>query len=204
MAGKLIALGDVMPKRRNKQTASQIAETAAKSDELAGKRLEIVYRPLDSLTLYARNPRKHTERDIVRLVSSIKEFGFPVPILARSTGEIIDGHLRHKAARRLMLAQVPVILCDGWTDAQVRAFRLVANRSVSWAEWDDDLLKLELADLKLADFDLNLTGFNQDEFERLTVDPNPFPIKPASGNPRFVTCPECGHSFQPKPSPAVS
>ncbi len=174
-----------MPKRRNKLNAQQIAAVAIKSDELASKRLEIVYRPIDSLTLYAKNPRRHSEADIDRLAASIREFGFPVPILARSDGEIIDGHLRFKAAKRLMLARVPVILCDGWTDAQVRAFRLVVNRSVSWAEWDDDLLKLEFEDLKLADFDLELTGFDLEEIAGLTetgteglTDPDAVPESP--------------------------
>ena len=69
-------------------------------------------------------------------MASIREFGFAVPVLARSTGEVVDGHLRLKAARKLGMTEVPVIPCDGWTDAQVKAFRLMVNRSVSWADWD--------------------------------------------------------------------
>lgn len=74
------------------------------------------------------------------MCSSIREFGFKVPVLARSDGEVVDGHLRIKAARKLRIDQIPVITCDEWTPAQGKAFRLVVNRSVNWASWDDELL----------------------------------------------------------------
>src|SRR5262245_22694934 len=112
---------------------------------------------IDQLRPYVRNPRRN-DHAVDRMCQSIEEFGFKVPVLARSTGEIVDGHLRLKAAIRLKLDRVPVIFCDEWTEAQVKAFRLVANRSVAWAEWDDDLLALELKDLKTVGFDLNMTG----------------------------------------------
>jgi hypothetical protein len=76
------------------------------------------------------------------MVASIREFGFAIPILARSTGEVIDGHLRLKGVVADKLAELPVILCDGRTEAQVKAFRLTVNRSVTWAAWDPDALKL--------------------------------------------------------------
>ncbi|MGD1093499.1 MAG: DNA modification methylase [Bryobacteraceae bacterium] len=71
-----------------------------------------------------------------------------------------------KAARKLGLTEIPVILCDEWTPAQVKAFRLMVNRSVAWADWDEELLYLELLDLKELDFDLGLTGFDDDELTR--------------------------------------
>jgi DNA modification methylase len=114
---------------------------------------------------YARNPRKN-DAAVDRMAASIQEFGFKIPVLARSDGEVVDGHLRLKAARKLGLSEVPVILCDEWTEAQVKAFRLMVNRSVSWAEWDEELLGLELLELKGLDFDLDLTGFNSDELDR--------------------------------------
>jgi len=94
------------------------------------------------------------------MCSSIREFGFKVPVLARSDGEVVDGHLRIKAARKLGISDLPVITCDEWSPAQVRAFRLLVNRSVTWASWDEELLALELQELSEADFDLDLTGFN--------------------------------------------
>ena len=78
------------------------------------------------------------------MCASIREFGFKIPCLVRSDGEIVDGHLRLKAAHKLGITEVPVILCDEWTPAQVKAFRLLVNRSVTWAEWDDELLAQEL------------------------------------------------------------
>jgi DNA modification methylase len=90
-------------------------------------------------------------------------------VLARSSGEVIDGHLRLKGARKLGIAIVPVIVCDQWTDAQVKAFRLMVNRSVSWADWDIELLAQEFADLKALDFDLGLTGFDIHEIDSFTT-----------------------------------
>jgi len=99
-------------------------------------RLQILYWPIDKLILYARNPRKN-DAAVDRMCANIREFDFRVPILACGDGTIIDGHLRVKAAHKLGLAEVPVILCDGWSDAKVKAFRLLVNKSATWAEWDD-------------------------------------------------------------------
>jgi DNA modification methylase len=126
--------------------------------------------PIDRLVFYARNPRKN-DAAVDRMCSSIREFGFKIPVLARSDGEVVDGHLRLKAARKLRIEEVPVILCDEWTPAQVRAFRLMVNRSVTWAAWDEELLALELQELNEADFDLSLTGFDPKELDDLLAEP---------------------------------
>src|SRR5579884_1283750 len=99
------------------------------------------------------------------MCSSIVEFGFKIPIIARSSGEVVDGHLRLKAARKLGLDLVPVICCDEWTAEQVQAFRLLVNRSATWADWDEELLALELAELRATDLDLALTGFDPREID---------------------------------------
>ena len=122
--------------------------------------------PIERLVEYARNPRKN-DAAVDRMCSSICEFGFKVPCLVRRDGEVVDGHLRLKAARKLGISEIPVILCDEWTPAQVKAFRLMVNRSVAWAEWDEDLLSQELLALKDLDFDLGLTGFEDEELARL-------------------------------------
>jgi len=127
--------------------------------------------PIDKLVFYARNPRKN-DGVVDRMVASLREFGFKIPVLARSDGTVVDGHLRIKAARKLDFTQIPVILCDEWTEAQVKAFRIVVNRSVTWADWDDELLSLELQELAAADFDLSLTGFDSRELEDLLTLPN--------------------------------
>src|SRR6266852_1980771 len=126
---------------------------------------------IDRLVPYARNPRKN-DAAVDRMCESIREFGFKIPVLARSDGEVVDGHLRLKAGRKLGIREVPVILCDEWTDAQVKAFRLMVNRSVTWASWDDDLLALELQELNEADFDLSLTGFDPKEIDDLLLAPD--------------------------------
>ena len=122
--------------------------------------------PIERLREYPRNPRKN-DAAVDRMCASIREFGFKIPCLVRSDGEVVDGHLRLKAARKLGITEIPIILCDEWTPAQVKAFRLLVNRSVTWAEFDDDLLGLELLDLKNLDFDLGLTGFDDEELARL-------------------------------------
>ena len=119
---------------------------------------------------YARNPRKN-DAAVDRMAASIREFGFKIPVLARSNGEVVDGHLRLRAARKLGINEVPVILCDEWTEAQVKAFRLMVNRSVGWAEWDAELLGLELLELKDLDFDLELTGFDSREIDEFLSGP---------------------------------
>ena len=165
---------------------------------------------IDRLVFYGRNPRKN-DSAVDRMVASIREFGFKIPVLARSSGEVVDGHLRLKAAKKLGITEVPIILCDEWTEAQVRAFRLMVNRSVGWAEWDDELLAEELADLKGLDFDLSLTGFDDREIDDFLRDPEdderahdvpPVPEHPASmpgdvwllGNHKLI----CGDCTQPE------
>src|SRR5436190_24378272 len=128
--------------------------------------------PIDRLVPYARNPRKN-DSAVDRMCASIREFGFKVPCLVRSNGEVVDGHLRLKAARKLGITEIPVILCDEWTPAQVKAFRLLVNRSATWADWDEELLAIELLDLQTSDFDLSLTGFDAKEIDALILDDPP-------------------------------
>src|SRR6266853_296346 len=127
---------------------------------------EIELWSIERLVFYARNPRKN-DAAVDRMCASIREFGFKIPVLARSDGEVVDGHLRLKSARKLGITEIPVILCDEWTPAQVKAFRLMVNRSVAWAEWDEELLALELQEIQASDFDLSLTGFDPGEIDSL-------------------------------------
>lgn len=133
---------------------------------------EIAIWPIDQLLPYARNPRKN-DGAVDRMCGSIREFGFKIPCLVTSNGELIDGHLRLKAARKLGITNIPVILCDEWTPAQVKAFRLMVNRSATWANWDEELLAIELLDLQTSDFDLALTGFDTKEIDDLILTDSP-------------------------------
>jgi DNA modification methylase len=125
--------------------------------------LQIEHWPTEKLIDYASK----NDHAVEQRAAVITEFGFRIPVVAKSSGELVDGHLRLKAARKLGLATVPVVLADDLTPEQIKAFRLLANRSATWAEWDDELLGLELAELHEAGFDLNLTGFTEDEWDAL-------------------------------------
>jgi DNA modification methylase len=127
--------------------------------------MEVFEIEIDQLIPSQRILRKN-DGAVTRMVAAIKEYGIPIPILGRHRGEkieIVDGHLRVKASRKMGLLTIPVVFCDDWSEAQVKAFRILANRSATWATWDEELVALELADLDALDFDLSLTGF--DPFE---------------------------------------
>lgn len=126
--------------------------------------------PIDRCIDYVRNPRKN-DHAVDRVAAAIREFGFRVPIVAKSDGLVVDGHLRLKAAKKLGLTEVPVILADDMTDAQIKAFRLSVNKVAEFAEWDVDLLKLELQDLQGEGFNLELTGFSLDELNGFLAEP---------------------------------
>ena len=128
--------------------------------------LKIQQWKIDKLIPYVNNPRKN-DHAIDRLASVIKEFGFKMPIIAKSDGSIIDGHLRYKAALKLEIKDVPVIIADDLSEAQIKAFRLSANKASEWAQWDDELLKIEFEGLKELDFNLELTGFSSEELDKL-------------------------------------
>jgi DNA modification methylase len=132
--------------------------------------MQIEQWPLEKLIHYANNPRKN-DQAVEQVAAAIHAFGFRVPIIAKSDGTIVDGHLRAKAAAKLKLKTVPVVIADDMTDTQIKAFRLSVNRMAELAEWDNELLKLELDDLKLEDFDLELTGFDDDFLKDLEPKP---------------------------------
>ncbi|MFN7952698.1 MAG: ParB/Srx family N-terminal domain-containing protein [bacterium] len=120
-----------------------------------------------SLIPYARNARTHTDAQIAQIAASIREFGFVNPVLVDEQRTIIAGHCRVSAARTLGLAEVPTIRVAGLTVAQRKALALADNRLALDAGWDEEMLKLELADLRDAGFDLDLTGFNAGELADL-------------------------------------
>ncbi len=127
--------------------------------------LAIHYYPVENLVEYERNPRKND--DVVnRMCASIREFGFRIPIVAKSDGTVVDGHLRLKAARKLGMESIPVVLSDNLNEPQTKAFRLLANQSANWAKWDDELLRVEIQELENLQFDLKMTGFELEKVQR--------------------------------------
>ncbi len=130
------------------------------------KTLTLEHWSVAKLKPYANNPRRNDDA-VEQMCAAIREMGFKVPIIARSNGEVVDGHLRLKAATQLRLETVPVILADDLTPTQVKAFRILINQSAHWADWDDELLRIEIQALDKLDFDLSLIGFSDKELDAL-------------------------------------
>ena len=143
--------------------------------------------PTEKLIPYARNTRTHSDDQVAQIAASIREFGFTNPVLIDAQDGIIAGHGRVMAARKLGLAEVPCIRLAHLTDAQRRAYVIADNKLALNAGWDEELLAVELADLREMDFDLGLTGFDEDELNALlaektiegNTDPDDVPEPPA-------------------------
>lgn len=158
--------------------------------------------PIESLIPYARNPRVNTGVPVSKVKASIKEFGFQQPIVVDKETVIIVGHTRYLAALQLGLKEVPVVIADHLTPAQVKAYRIADNRTGAEATWDMELLALEFDDLKAMDFDLELTGFDDDELAGMKLEEEVDGIEsPDDFNEvdetieTEHTCPKCGYAW---------
>ncbi|MFV0444381.1 MAG: DNA modification methylase [Planctomycetaceae bacterium] len=125
--------------------------------------------PIDRLVPYDKNPRLNDDA-VEAVARSIQEFGFRQPIVVDDKGVIIIGHTRLKAARKLCLTEVPVHVACGLSPEKIKALRIADNKTAEIAEWNLELLPIELSELQGLDFDLGLLGFDQDELARL-LDP---------------------------------
>ena len=123
-----------------------------------------------TLIPFAKNSRTHDDAQVAQIAASIREFGFTNPVLIDEANGIIAGHGRVMAARKLKMAEVPCIRLSHLSDAQKRAYVIADNKLALNAGWDEAMLKLELADLKALDFDLDLTGFNTAEIDALLAE----------------------------------
>jgi ParB-like nuclease family protein len=124
-------------------------------------------RAVADLVPYARNARTHSDAQVAQIAASIREWGWTTPVLIDEDGGIIAGHGRVLAARLLMITDVPVMVARGWTDAQRRAYVLADNRLALSAGWDEQMLSVELGDLRLGGFELGLIGFDGNELDAL-------------------------------------
>ena len=129
--------------------------------------LRVEYRKVETLIPFARNPRTHSDAQVAKIAASIVEFGWTSPVLVDGSQGIIAGHGRLAAARKLGLAEVPVIELSHLTPAQKRAYVIADNRLALDAGWDEEMLALELAELSEAGYDLDLMGFDADELADL-------------------------------------
>lgn len=131
--------------------------------------MKIIEKKINEIIPYINNPRNN-ENAIDKVASSIKEFGFKVPIVIDKDNIVVTGHTRLLASKKLGLEAVPCIIADDLTEAQIKAFRIADNKVSEYAEWDEELLKLELEQLGEMDFDLELTGFNLDDLDFVNED----------------------------------
>ena len=122
---------------------------------------------IDRLIPYARNSRTHSDEQVAQVAASIREFGFTTPVLIDGEGGIIAGHGRVMAARKLGMADVPCIRLAHLSDAQKRAYIIADNKLALNAGWDEEILALELLDLRGEDFALPLSGFTSEELEQI-------------------------------------
>jgi DNA modification methylase len=136
--------------------------------EAMARRIEIW--PIEKLIPYARNPRTHSDAQVKQIAASIAEFGFVNPVLVDSGAGILAGHGRLLGAQALTLKEVPVIVLDHLTPAQRRAYLIADNKLAELAGWDEGLLRMELKDLELEDFDLGVIGFSDEELRELLAD----------------------------------
>lgn len=145
--------------------------------------------PIEKLVPYAKNSRTHSEEQVAQIAASIKEWGFTTAVLVDESGSIIAGHGRVMAARKLGLASLPVMVAAGWTDAQKRAYVIADNKLALNAGWDNELLALELGELGDAGFDLEMTGFTDEEIKAL------MPVEVTEG----LTDPDAAPAVQENP-----
>lgn len=126
-------------------------------------------REVSELIPYARNSRTHSEAQVAQIAASIREFGWTVPVLVDGSNGIIAGHGRVMAARLLKMKSVPCIELSHLTETQKRAYVIADNKLALNAGWDEDLLRLDLAEIHDDGFDLALTGFSDAELRELSV-----------------------------------
>ena len=151
----------------------------------------------------ARNSRSHSEAQVAQIAGSIREFGFTNPVLIDGENGIIAGHGRVMAACKLGLDKVPCIRLAHLTETQKRAYIIADNKLALNAGWDEEMLGLELADLREADFDLGMIGFDADEIERF-LNPDEPDFAPGTEDDQGkldekspIECPHCKKFFTP-------
>jgi ParB-like chromosome segregation protein Spo0J len=155
---------------------------------------------IDTLIPFAKNSRTHDDAQVAQIAASIKEFGFTNPVLIDETNGIIAGHGRILAARKLNLEQVPTIRLAHLSESQKRAYVIADNKLALNAGWDNEMLALELNELRDLGFDLDLTGFKAEEIQALKMPDFEPGTEDDQGkldqlDPKWIACPHCGKEF---------
>jgi ParB-like chromosome segregation protein Spo0J len=163
--------------------------------------LKIVYKKTEDLIPYARNSRTHDEGQIAQIAASIKEFGFTNPILLDGQNGIIAGHGRVMAAQKLGEEKVPTIELAHLSEHQKRAYIIADNKLALNSGWDDQMLALEISDLKDSEYDLGILGFSIEDIDKIIQEVNFDPAteeeqgKLDELDPKWIDCPHCGKEF---------
>lgn len=164
-------------------------------------KLKITYKPVADLIPYARNSRTHSDAQVAQIAASIKEFGWTNPVLLDGDNGIIAGHGRVMAAQKLGETQVPTIELGHMSATQKRAYIIADNKLALNAGWDEQMLALEIQDLKDVGYELELTGFNIDDINKITTEINfDAATEDEQGkldelDPKWIDCPHCGKEF---------
>lgn len=157
--------------------------------------MQVIERKIEDIRPYENNPRDNSKA-IDAVAASIKEFGFKVPIVIDKDGVIVTGHTRYEASKKLGLKKVPCIIADDLTGEQVKAFRLADNKTAELADWDYNILELELDDIEeldMSDFGFNNTDISDEDNQQEMKD---IDLTEKRGGSKECECPACGFKFE--------
>ncbi len=167
---------------------------------------KIEQRAIGELLAYPQNPMMHSEDQVQKIANSIKEYGWTMPALIDEAGVLICGHARIRAAQSLGLSHVPVMVARGWTDEQKKSYRIADNQLPRLSEFNMELLRIELTDLKMAEYSLDLTGFPESSLVQFMANPNPQPPEEFGAVDENIStehsCPKCGYRWSGNPDAA--
>ena len=152
-------------------------------------RLEII--SIEKLIPYSNNARTHSDEQIKKIQSSLREFGFVNPVLIDKDYGIIAGHGRIEAAKREGIREAPCVWVEHLTEAQKKAYILADNKLAELAGWDENIIKIEFESLDKIDFDISLTGFDDyeiKEVEKPFAKPNTEELRPYQKHHVLITC----------------
>lgn len=152
--------------------------------------MEIIQKNITELVPYENNTKKHDDTQIKNVAESIKQFGFVQPIVIDKDDVIVIGHCRWEASKVLGLKEVPCVLVDALTEEQVKALRLIDNKT-NESPWDFDLLQEELDSLEI-----DLSDFGFEKVEEIDLDSFFEDVEPTEKEPKRIQCPHCGEWFE--------
>ncbi|MCC6786758.1 MAG: ParB N-terminal domain-containing protein [Hyphomonadaceae bacterium] len=184
---------------RTKRNIDQTEDSVAQSHKVANDQLraQIEYTSIGALTLARRNARRHPAEQIRQLMGAIEEFGIVTPLLVDADNQVIAGHGRLEALKRLGFTHVPVIPVTHLSAEQLRLYALADNKIAENAGWDEAVLRIEIAELRELDVDLSITGFETAEIDQLTIEPGfSLDAEPAAPIPRSAPVSRLGDIWE--------